>query len=106
MVNRIIRGESLKIGDIEIPVPDIISEIRNAMLSDPEDPDALSRDFLSMYLNSSPEHRTVINETLIALCGFGIRTLLEESVADEAIYPALGLEPPADKEPESDDDAD
>jgi hypothetical protein len=94
MVNRIIRGESIQLGDTILPLPNVMEEIQDAIDEDPEDRETLSQDLLMLYYNADMAQRAMINATLVAVCGYSLRTLLFNAVADDDIYPLLGFENP------------
>lgn len=53
---------------------DIIGTIFGEILNDDENQ---TQYLLQNYLNSTPEQRAVIDDTLIAVCGWGMNTLIE-----------------------------
>ena len=91
---RIIRGPSVKIGDTDYPLPDVLDEIKQCMAEDAEDPDDANIGLIEAYYFQDAAGRKLIDATLTWVCGFSLPTVLAAAVADEDLIKALTADPP------------
>lgn len=93
MANRIIRGPSVNINDREFNLPVIMDELQIRMDEDPEDVSDLSEAMIYHYAALDEHQRIGYNQAMIDICGFGMRSLLIDSMADRDLIEELGLKP-------------
>lgn len=90
MANKVLRGPTVEVEERAYPVPDLIDEIMD-VIRDEGDADTASTELVELYADSSDEDRVAINNTLVAICGFGFPTLMRRAMADDDLMTALHI---------------
>lgn len=103
MAVKIIRGASVTIAENDYNLPNIMEELQISMDEDPEDAEELSSTLISNYAEYSEEQKQAANQTLIDVCGYGMRSLLLKAGAEQDLVEALGIQYEEPSDEESDD---
>lgn len=93
MANRIIRGPSVTVNDRDFNLPVIMDELQIRMDEDPEDASDLSEAMIYHYAGLDEHQRKGYNQAMIDICGFGMRSLLIDALADRDLIEELGFQP-------------
>ena len=93
MINRVLRGPVVNIGDMSYPCPDLVDEIREALDGDSENPDTVSASIIETYADANAIEREAMDEIMAAVTGYSLKTLLRSAMAEEDLLTALGIAP-------------
>lgn len=90
MANRVMRGPTVEVGETLYPAPEIIDEIMD-MIRDEGDADAASVELVEIYADADAAGRVHIDNTLVAISGYNMKSLLQQCMADADLMVALKL---------------
>ena len=93
MVNRVLRGATVKIEDMDYPCPDLVDEIREALDNENENPDEVSASIIEVYADATPQERSAMDDIMAAVTGYTLKTLLRGAMAEDDLLLALGILP-------------
>lgn len=88
---RIVRGPSVTLADEVFPAPPLMEEMVIAIEADPDATKADS-DLIKLYAEATDPERALIDDTLRAICGYGLKTLMIQADADDDLFIAMGLD--------------
>lgn len=88
---RVIRGPSVTLGEEFYPVPPLMEELVIAIEEDPESGKA-DEDLIKLYADADEAGREWIDDTMRAICGYGIKKLMIQADADEDLFIAMGID--------------
>lgn len=92
MANRVIRGPTVTLDGSVFPCPDLIEEIKDAMMDEPSKSEDIAAQLIEDYFNSTPEERQWMDHTCSLICGYQIKTLLKQAMADEKLLKLLEIQ--------------
>jgi len=80
----------VEVGETLYPAPEIIDEIMD-MIRDEGDADAASVELVEIYADADAAGRVHIDNTLVAISGYNMKSLLQQCMADADLMVALKL---------------
>ena len=80
----------MEVGETLYPAPEIIDEIMD-MIRDEGDADAASVELVEIYADADAAGRVHIDNTLVAISGYNMKSLLQQCMADADLMVALKL---------------
>jgi len=87
----------VEVGETLYPAPEIIDEIMD-MIRDEGDADAASVELVEIYADADAAGRVHIDNTLVAISGYNMKSLLQQCMADADLMVALKLAPDLETE--------
>jgi hypothetical protein len=96
---KIIRGPSIEIGEETFPLPDVISQFQESVDEDQTDPDEINELLVRRYAQATSEIRELLDDYTADLCGWTLKTLIQQAGAEDELLKALGIVSGQDAEP-------